>query len=136
MNETRDRLQPHRLGAVFGLGMAVTLLFAAPRPDGGLLTLPPGWFGLWLASTLGAAPLGIMLLVAPAWRDVPIEERRAPAAAYLAACFLNLTALAVMLSRALGPWPWILLPAGFAALAAVLLLRQLPSPITKVDLFP
>jgi hypothetical protein len=132
----RDRLQSHRLGAAFCLGIAVALLVTTPGRDGGSVALSPGWVGLWLATTLGAAPLGVMLLAAPGWRAIPIDDRRGPAAAYLAVCLLNATALAALLQRAFGLGSAILLPAFFVASIGVLFLRLYPAAGSHADLFP
>jgi len=138
MEETIEhRLQPHRLAAAFSLGTSVALLLTTPVIWPGPTSVSPGWFGLWLASTLGTAPLGFMLLAAPSWRRLPIEGRRGPALAYLTACFLDLLALAALLVSVTRVGTFVCLPAGFALAIAVLFIRLYPASAAKTDdLFP
>ena len=138
MDEAVERtIQSHRWAAAFFLGTAITLLLTTPA--GGLSphTLAPGWFGLWLASTLGSGPLGVMLLAGPAWRPLPIESRRAPALAYLTACTLDMLAVALLLVSTFHMGPAIWLPVGCGVLLTYLFVRLYPDSSAKAeDLFP
>jgi hypothetical protein len=81
--------------------------------------------------------LGVMLLVAPSWRVLPIESRRGPGIGYLAACFFDLLALAALLVSTYRVTPAICLPAGSALVPAYLSLRLYPASAAKAeDLFP
>jgi len=138
MEETVARnIQSHRLAAAFFLGTSLALLMTTPAGGPSPHSMAPGWLGLWVASTLGSAPLGVMLLAAPAWRTVPIESRRAPALAYLTACFLGLLALTVLLVSIFDFTPVIVLAAGWGLGLAYLFIRLFPASFTQAeDLFP
>ena len=131
------RMQPHRLTAAFFLGTSVALLLTNPAGDPSPHALSPGWFGLWLASTLGSAPLGVMLLAAPTWRGLPMEYRRGPAMAYLTACLLDVVALTALLVSLFRVGLAIVLPAGLALVVGYLFIRLYPASAVKSDdLFP
>ena len=131
------RIQPHRLLAAFLLGASVALLLTTPVGGPNPRGISPGWFGLWLVSTLGAAPLGVMLLVAPSWRVLPIESRRGPAIVYLTTFFFDVLALATVLVSTYRIAPAICLPAGLALVIAYLFIRLFPaSPPKADDIFP
>ena len=131
------RIQPHRLLAAFLLGASVALLLTTPVGGPNPRGLSLGWFGLWLVSTLGAAPLGVMLLVAPSWRVLPVESRRGPAIVYLTSTFFGVLALATLLVSTYRLAPAICLPAGFALVLGLLSIRLYPASAAKADdLFP
>jgi hypothetical protein len=105
------RLQSFKILLGFFLGIAFTLLVVLVGD--GLLSqsygFPLGWATLWLVTTIGSIPLGIVMLIGGSWRALPIGERRGTAIGYLSVGFLNVLGLAVRTaSDYSGPGLWYL----------------------------
>jgi hypothetical protein len=62
-----------------------------------LYEVSAGWFGLWLATTIGSIPLGIAMLISNWWRILPLTDRRTTAMGYLLVGFINFFSLALHL---------------------------------------
>ena len=69
----RDLQRLRELFLVF-LGVAVALLVTAAAGDtpSFYTGIPLGWFTLWIVLTIGSIPLGILLLLGPGWRRLPL----------------------------------------------------------------
>jgi hypothetical protein len=92
-----SRLQSFKYLLGFFLGIAVTL-FVVLVGDGLFSQsygFPFGWVALWLISTIGAVPLGIVMLIGRSWRSFPLSERGGPAMGYLMVGFINTLGMAV-----------------------------------------
>jgi hypothetical protein len=83
------------------LALAVTLL--AGDLAVGPAAFPRGWATLWLLSIIGAPPLGIVMLIGPVWRTLPLARRRATAIGYIAVGGLDLAMLAIGMYTTYGP---------------------------------
>jgi hypothetical protein len=83
------------------LALAVTLL--AGDLAVGPADFPYGWATLWLLSIITAPPLGIVMLIGPVWRTLPLARRRATAIGYIAVGGLDLATLALGMSTTFGP---------------------------------
>jgi len=133
------RLHQARIALGFVLGSVGTLFVTAVAGDlqytpGGL---PFGWFFVWLMTTLGSIPLGIVMLTGAQWRTVPLAQRRGPAMGYLFAGFVNVLGFALQLAaQSAGPVVW--LPVALYALALFVIYARLyaSGETTKEELFP
>jgi hypothetical protein len=81
------------------LGIVFTLWVIALTGDAvyHLYGVSAGWFGLWLATTIGSIPLGIAMLISNWWRNLPLIDRRGTAMGYLLVGFINFISLALHL---------------------------------------
>jgi hypothetical protein len=78
-----------------------------------------------------------MLLTAPSWRRLPIEDRRGPALAYLTAALLDLLALSILLVVDYRLAWAVCLPIACGLIVAYVYLRVFAvSPARAADLFP
>jgi hypothetical protein len=57
------------------LGCALTLLIMAPTWPSAFGVEGPGWFVIWFVLWLAPAGGGMLLMMAPAWRRLPMRER-------------------------------------------------------------
>jgi hypothetical protein len=97
------------LGATF---LAGDLGFSGPE-----VAFPYGWVVLWLVSLIGCPPLGIVLLVGPAWRSLPLQRRRGTALGFLVIALVDLVFVSIRSTiEGTGPGLW------FVALAYALIL--------------
>ncbi|HSB89040.1 MAG TPA: hypothetical protein VLD63_03325 [Anaerolineales bacterium] len=119
------------------LALAVTLL--AGDLAVGPADFPYGWATLWLLSIIAAPPLGIVMLIGPVWRTLPLARRRATAIGYLIVGGLDLGILAAGIALTLGPldFGFWLLPLLYAVGVALAILATHP-PRRKQgeELFP
>lgn len=128
-----------RQGLWFMLGSAVALFAVAV---GGDLRyqgygFPAGWFVVWLVTTIGSMSIGAAMFISPAWRRVPLADRRGTALGYLSVGFVDFLGVAIHLSLdSSGPAFWYIV-AGYALtlglIAAVVLARK---ERVREELFP
>ena len=113
VNPIERRLTSYRLGLWFILGvtLAVAVVFLAgdlPFAEG---RFAYGWTTLWLLSLIGCIPIGVVILIGPVWRTLPLTRRRWIAIGYLTLGFLDLLTLAagmLLTFGASGPGLWLL----------------------------
>ena len=78
-------------------GIALSLLVIALSGTEPRLAVPWGWSALWVATTVGSIPLGIVMLIGSWWRKLPLVERRGPAMGYLLVGLINFISLSLEL---------------------------------------
>ncbi len=142
MSEQRAlrRLATLKRDMLIVVGVAFTLLILAAVGDTRFSSsgfIPVGWLGLWIVSTLGSIPLGIVLLIGPSWRSVSLRERRGIAMGYLIVGFVNLLALAMHLMHASNAVPFFMCPVGYGVVVLALYARVYGSDERiEEELFP
>jgi hypothetical protein len=95
-----QRLRGLREGLLFLWGCVFALIVLAV--SGGLQDfqsqLALGWGFLWLLTVIGSVPLGIVMLIGPGWKAIPLADRRGTAMGYLLLGFVDVLALALLLA--------------------------------------
>lgn len=108
-NKYRRSLLEFRRALLFIFGSVFTLLVAAAAGDTtrgeALFGVPIGLFILWLVTTIEGIPLGIVMLVAPGWRQLPLTERRGIAVGYLLVGLVNFLSLSFHVTHAVPGFP-------------------------------
>lgn len=139
-NAVERRLAAYRYGLWFMLGvttaLAVTFIAGNVPKETAFLN---GWAVLWLVSIIGCPPLGVVMLIGPVWRTLPLAARRRTAIGYLTVGLLDLLILAVGLSLALGPLGpglWLLASVYALGVVAAIVATQPARRRAGEDLFP
>jgi hypothetical protein len=135
------RLALYRYGLYFVLGIATTLAATSLAGDLALneMHFPFGWAVLWLVSFIGCLPLGVVMLVGPVWRTLPLTRRRGTALGYLAVGLVDLATLAGLTSLTLGssgPLLWLLVVVYALGLVAAIVATQPPGRRGGEEIFP
>jgi hypothetical protein len=130
----------HRLRELFliFIGIAVTLLVTAASGDTPSFTsgIPLGWFTLWIVLTISGIPLGILLLLGPGWRRLPLLQRRGIAMGFLMIGFINFFSLALHLFRVSPGFPAFICPVVYALILFVVYVRVYIGEDRKEEYFP
>ncbi len=129
-----QRLRLIREGLLVGGGIALTLLVTVFRAPGESLGF--GWGALWLITTLGAVPLGILLLVGRSWKGIPLASRRGPAMGLLMIGFVNFFSLALNVMFNSEVAPILCVPIAYALGLIAVYLRVFRGEAKAEELFP
>jgi len=111
MSESKYRrsLLEFRRALLFVFGSVFTLLVTAAAgdttPGKALFGVLIGWFILWLITTIGGIPLGIVMLIASGWRQLPLTERRGIAIGYLLVGLVNFLSLSIHVAHSVPGFP-------------------------------
>lgn len=109
---------------VIALADVSRMIRLASQPD--LVMDVDGWSGAWLVLELATLPAGLILLILPHWRALPIRRRLNAAFGFLLAAWVGWLAFALRTS-ALAATPafyWAAVVLGTLLLAAYLLVRK------------
>jgi hypothetical protein len=133
----RDLQRLRELFLIF-LGIAVALLVTAAAGDTPSFYsgIPLGWFTLWIVLTIGGIPLGILLLLGPGWRRLPLLQRRGVAMGLLMIGFINFFSLTLQINRVSPGFPTFICPVVYALILFVVYVRVYIGEDKKEEYFP
>jgi hypothetical protein len=131
------RLRTYRQALLVVLGVAFTLLVVV-LPGGTVPgVVPPGWVALWVLTTFGGIPLGVLLLVGKGWRGMPMIQRRGTAMGFLLVGLINSFSLILGILYGHGDaGPLFCLPAAYGVALLLVYTRVFGDGQAHEELFP
>ena len=93
--ERRFRSFQNALAFMAGLTLGLAVTFLTGDLAFGSIGFPFGWTVLWLVSLIGCLPLGVVMLIGPSWRTLPLARRRGTAVGFLAIGLVDLVTVAL-----------------------------------------
>jgi hypothetical protein len=90
-------LQEFKQALLVVFGIALSLLVISLSDSTSRQSVPWGWSALWVATTLGSIPLGVVMLIGSWWRKLPLAQRRGPAMGFLLVGLFNFVSLSLEL---------------------------------------